>query len=248
MIRRARQASEKIRRRNFITLLVDSVQRCEPGKTQYKVRTIRELIHARWRNWELRQVTVRGINKVHNVILWYALTNNILHGHRLLLRKVGRRAPEPTLGQSELDYRKETCRMMKRAFLPQNHKLYQVNWRGIKSDSVLNALEPDLLSAVLVEAWNPAHVSQGQLLQRDIVDDTGRVKERRSIGQESFVKQMGRPGRRVVSFMNNPALMPKLDEQLHARPAALAPSPRDQQAPQPPDAEPHSTHRAAPPV
>jgi hypothetical protein len=56
----------------------------EPGKTQYKVRTICELIHARWRNWELRQVTVRGINKVHNVILWYALTNNILQGHRLL--------------------------------------------------------------------------------------------------------------------------------------------------------------------
>jgi hypothetical protein len=54
------------------------------GKTQYKVRTICELIHARWRNWELRQVTVRGINKVHNVILWYALTNNILQGHRLL--------------------------------------------------------------------------------------------------------------------------------------------------------------------
>jgi hypothetical protein len=48
------------------------------------VRTICELIHARWRNWELRQVTVRGINKVHNVILWYALTNNILQGHRLL--------------------------------------------------------------------------------------------------------------------------------------------------------------------
>jgi len=56
----------------------------EAGKTQYKVRTICECIHARWRNWDLRQVMVRGINKVHNVILWYALTNNILQGHRLL--------------------------------------------------------------------------------------------------------------------------------------------------------------------
>jgi hypothetical protein len=43
-----------------------------------------ECIHARWGNWDLRQVTVRDINKVHNVILWYALTNNILQGHRLL--------------------------------------------------------------------------------------------------------------------------------------------------------------------
>jgi hypothetical protein len=56
----------------------------EAGKAQYKVRTICECIHARWRNWDLRQVTVRGINKVHNFILWYALTNNILQGHRLL--------------------------------------------------------------------------------------------------------------------------------------------------------------------
>jgi transposase len=56
----------------------------EAGKTQYKVRTICECIHARWRNWDLRQVTVRGIKKVGTVALWYALTNNILQGHRLL--------------------------------------------------------------------------------------------------------------------------------------------------------------------
>jgi hypothetical protein len=48
-----------------------------------------------------------------------------------VLQKVGSRAPEPTLGQSELDYRRETCRMMKRAYLPQNHKLYQVTGVGL---------------------------------------------------------------------------------------------------------------------
>jgi len=56
----------------------------EAGKAQYKLRTICECIHARWRNWQLRQVTVRGLNKVGNVVLWYALTNNILQGYRLL--------------------------------------------------------------------------------------------------------------------------------------------------------------------
>jgi len=55
----------------------------EAGKAQYKTRTICECIHARWRNWDLRQVTVRGIQKVHAVVLWYALTNNILQGYRL---------------------------------------------------------------------------------------------------------------------------------------------------------------------
>jgi transposase len=57
----------------------------EAGKAQYKIRTICECIHARWRNWGLRQVTVRGIKKVRNVVLWYALTNNILQGHRLAM-------------------------------------------------------------------------------------------------------------------------------------------------------------------
>jgi transposase len=55
----------------------------DAGKAQYKARSICECIHARWRNWDLRQLTVRGIDKVRAVVLWYALTNNILQGHRL---------------------------------------------------------------------------------------------------------------------------------------------------------------------
>jgi transposase len=55
----------------------------EAGKAQYQTRTICECIHARWRNWDLRQLTVRGIEKVRAVVLLYALTNNVLQGHRL---------------------------------------------------------------------------------------------------------------------------------------------------------------------
>ena len=55
----------------------------EAGKAQYKSRSICECIHARWRNWHLRQLPVRGMEKVRAVALWYALTNNILQGHRL---------------------------------------------------------------------------------------------------------------------------------------------------------------------
>ena len=53
------------------------------GKAQYKARSICECIHARWRNWDLRQLTVRGLDKVRAVVLCHALTNNILQGHRL---------------------------------------------------------------------------------------------------------------------------------------------------------------------
>jgi transposase len=55
----------------------------DAGKAQYKPRSICECIHARWRNWNLRQLTVRGIVKVRAVVLLYALTNNILQGSRL---------------------------------------------------------------------------------------------------------------------------------------------------------------------
>lgn len=55
----------------------------EQGKARYKQRSICECIHARWRNWHLRQVSVRGVAKVTAVVLWFALANNILQGHRL---------------------------------------------------------------------------------------------------------------------------------------------------------------------
>ena len=55
----------------------------EEGKAQYKRRSICECIHARWRNWDLQQVTVRGVEKVTAAVLWFALANNILQGHRL---------------------------------------------------------------------------------------------------------------------------------------------------------------------
>src|ERR687894_815431 len=54
------------------------------GKSVYKRRTPGECINARFRNWGLRQFTVRGRDKVLTVLRWFALANNILAGHRLL--------------------------------------------------------------------------------------------------------------------------------------------------------------------
>jgi hypothetical protein len=56
----------------------------EQGQAQYKKRSICECIHARWRNWNLIRLTVRGVKKVTAVMLWYALANNILQGHRMM--------------------------------------------------------------------------------------------------------------------------------------------------------------------
>lgn len=57
----------------------------QEGRAQYAIRVICELIHARWRNWNLRQVSVRGLEKVRSVVLLHAFTNNALQGYRLVL-------------------------------------------------------------------------------------------------------------------------------------------------------------------
>ena len=116
------------------------------------------------------------------------------------LRRVGMRAPQPTLGQTVNDYRRETLRTFKRTFLPEVHDLYKVNYRGLKADA-LQIFEPQLLQACVVEANNPAHVPPGELRKVEELDEYGKLKTIRWIGQESFVKAMGRPGRRVTSFL-----------------------------------------------
>ena len=116
------------------------------------------------------------------------------------LRKVGTRAPAPSLGQSVNDYRRETLRQLKRTFLPPAHPLYEVQYRSLRSDA-LAVFEPQLLQACVAEADNPAHVPPGQLKKIERLDEYGKVRCIDWIGQDSFVKQMMRPGRRVVRFM-----------------------------------------------
>jgi transposase len=62
----------------------------EEGKARYKRRGIAECVHARWRNWRLTQLTVRGAAKVKTVMLWHALANNILQGHRLHMQSLAK--------------------------------------------------------------------------------------------------------------------------------------------------------------
>ena len=54
------------------------------GKAVYKRRAPGECINARFRQWGLHQFTVRGVDKVDTVLRMFALTNNILAGHRPL--------------------------------------------------------------------------------------------------------------------------------------------------------------------
>jgi transposase len=60
----------------------------DAGKALYAIRVICECIHARWRNWGLRQVTVRGLEKVRSVVTLYAFTNNLLQGFRMTMERL----------------------------------------------------------------------------------------------------------------------------------------------------------------
>jgi hypothetical protein len=115
------------------------------------------------------------------------------------LRKVGARAPQPVLGETVNHYRRETLRNLKRTFLPQNHPLYEVQYRDLKADA-LGIFEPQLLNACVIEANNPQHIPAGELRKIEEFDEYGKVKSIKWVGQEHFTRQMMRPGRRVVSF------------------------------------------------
>ena len=71
---------------------------------------------------------------------------------------------------------------------------------GQRSDA-LQALEPQLLRACVEEANNPAHVPVGELKKIERLDEYGKIRCVEFVGQESFVKQMTSPGRRVVKFL-----------------------------------------------
>jgi hypothetical protein len=123
-----------------------------------------------------------------------------------LCRHVGARPPTPFPGQTVSDYRVEALRSFKRTYLPQNHDLAKVNFRRERHNhrndeagfaELLAGLEPQVLAACLLEANNPLHVPKGQLKEIKRMDQTGHLRMIEFIGQESFVKQMTIPGRRV---------------------------------------------------
>jgi Transposase DDE domain len=53
------------------------------GKAVFKRRGLGECINARFRQWGLYRLTVRGREKVNTVLHWFALANNILAAYRL---------------------------------------------------------------------------------------------------------------------------------------------------------------------
>jgi hypothetical protein len=109
----------------------------------------------------------------------------------------GFRADAPTLGQDIEEYRRDNLVRIKK-LLPDGHE-----YRGYpirkRAPDALEVVEPQILGAVSKSAFHPTSVPQGTIELRHSTDSNGHHVIN-PIGQESFVKQMMPPVRRVVNI------------------------------------------------
>ena len=112
----------------------------------------------------------------------------------------GFRAPAPTIGQDPQDYRRDLAVMAKKQ-LPHGHELRKMKLWRLPRD-VFETFEPQIYNACREAASRPDSVPPGEMREIVKVNPQNGHKEIHFLGRESFVRDMGRPGRHVVSFMH----------------------------------------------
>ena len=107
----------------------------------------------------------------------------------------GQRAPRPLEGEELLSYRKRLARQL---------KAHSPNWKNTKfgklDDETFSTIETQVYADATTAASNPVDLNPGELRMVTKIDPTTGLRTNVFYGNESFVKQMGRPGRRVASF------------------------------------------------
>jgi len=107
----------------------------------------------------------------------------------------GERAPRPLEGEGLLDYRKRLATKLKK---------YSTIWKGVKLSSLpeeaFGIAETQVYADAVTAAASPSDLEAGELRAVTKTDPSTGVRTIVFYGKESFVKGMGRPGRRVASF------------------------------------------------
>jgi hypothetical protein len=107
----------------------------------------------------------------------------------------GQRAPRPLEGESLLDYRKRMATKL---------KSHSSVWKSVKlsqlPEEAFGIAEGQVYADAISAASNPTDLGAGELRQVTKTDPTTGIRTIVFYGNESFVKSMGRPGRRVQSF------------------------------------------------
>jgi hypothetical protein len=112
----------------------------------------------------------------------------------------GKAAPRPLEGETLINYRKR---------LATHLKPYSTVWKQVKfsqlPDEAFTIAEAQVYSDAAVAASNPVDLNDGELREVSRTDPRTGLKTIVFYGRDSFVKGMGRPGRRVASFRTQSA-------------------------------------------
>ena len=107
----------------------------------------------------------------------------------------GKRAPRPLEGESLMDYRKRLATAL---------KPYSTMWKNSKlsrmDDDTFANVETQIYTDAATAAATPIDLGEGELRMVTKVNPATNQRYHDFYGKESFVKKMGRPGRRVQSF------------------------------------------------
>jgi hypothetical protein len=115
----------------------------------------------------------------------------------------GLRAPAPVDGERSVEYRDRLWNSIVRK-LPPTHDMASI-YADDLSTQVMNGLEPELLQAAKAEGERPSFdnlPSDGSLIARQRVDEDTGAKATHWFGKESFIKSLGREGRRVARIVH----------------------------------------------
>src|SRR6516162_1465504 len=118
-----------------------------------------------------------------------------------ILEPLKRAAAPPVQGIGVNEYRRRSLGFIQQ-FLPPGSKWRGISLDGCKSDA-LNAIEPQILDEARLAATNPRMLAHTPAAKPDTLDPSIKSVTLNGITTfwgESFVRAMGRPGRRVAGF------------------------------------------------
>jgi hypothetical protein len=118
-------------------------------------------------------------------------------------RDFGVQTPAPVDGERPGRYRQRLYEGLRRKLLS-NHELFGVRADDVPGSAARN-FEQMMLAAAKLEAAKPSVENlpaSGELVRRDVTDPMTGAKEIRWHGRESFIKSLGREGRKVLRIMN----------------------------------------------
>ena len=135
-------------------------------------------------------------------------------------RAFGVEVPMPVDNERPVDFRDRLWNRL-RTKLASSHPMADVRADDL-STQVMDNLEPQLLEAAIAEGQRPSMSNlppSGELVARNRVDSATGERSVEWFGRESYVKQMGRPGRRVLHIKN-----PQTGSVLWGQPIETAPT------------------------